>query len=158
MSWPETAASPAADSATPAAVSFPAANENPPEPSSQLSGQAGAAARHPEGQSLVHVQERAGQAHHGRPAQGDVALGAVLDHLGDADADTRRFLAALADAAAQRWREEDQGIWEVRGEPRHFTHSKVMCWVALDRAVRLADLLGALERASGFAAKPEKWW
>ena len=35
--------------------------------------------------------------------------------------------------------EPDQGIWEVRGEPRHFLYSKVMCWVALDRAVALAD-------------------
>ena len=47
---------------------------------------------------------------------------------------TRRFLVALADAAASRWREHDQGIWEVRGEPRHFLYSKLMCWVALDRA------------------------
>src|SRR5438270_3862165 len=37
------------------------------------------------------------------------------------------------------WRRPDCGIWEVRSEPLHFTHSKVMCWVALDRAVRLAD-------------------
>jgi GH15 family glucan-1,4-alpha-glucosidase len=37
------------------------------------------------------------------------------------------------------WREPDSGIWEVRNGPFHFTHSKVMCWVALDRAIRLAD-------------------
>ena len=40
-----------------------------------------------------------------------------------------------ADTAARRWREKDQGIWEVRGEPRHFLYSKLMCWVALDRAI-----------------------
>jgi GH15 family glucan-1,4-alpha-glucosidase len=57
------------------------------------------------------------------------------------DDDVRTFLVALADAAAGRWREPDQGIWEVRGDPRHFTYSKVMCWVALDRAVKLAPLL-----------------
>lgn len=57
------------------------------------------------------------------------------------DDDVRAFLVALADAAAERWPEPDQGIWEVRGEPRHFVYSKVMCWVALDRAVRLAPLL-----------------
>jgi GH15 family glucan-1,4-alpha-glucosidase len=42
----------------------------------------------------------------------------------------------------QRWREPDKGIWEVRGERRHFTHSKVMAWVAFDRGVRLCDEFG----------------
>ncbi len=49
------------------------------------------------------------------------------------------LLAFLADRAAARWREPDQGIWEVRGGPRHFLYSKLLCWVALDRALRLAD-------------------
>ena len=49
------------------------------------------------------------------------------------------MLAALADAAADRWMLPDHGIWEVRGEPRQFLHSKLMCWVALDRAVLLAE-------------------
>ena len=69
-----------------------------------------------------------------------------LDRLGPA---TRRFLADLADTAAARWREADQGIWEVRGEPRHFLYSKLMCWVALDRAIALADRLDALDRSTG---------
>ena len=55
------------------------------------------------------------------------------------DADTGRGLAAVADYVCATWREPDHGIWEVRMEPRHFTHSKMMCWVALDRALRLAD-------------------
>jgi GH15 family glucan-1,4-alpha-glucosidase len=42
--------------------------------------------------------------------------------------------------ALERWREPDQGIWEVRGEPKHFTSSKMMCWVAADRGARLATL------------------
>lgn len=42
----------------------------------------------------------------------------------------------------QRWTEPDEGIWEVRGPRRHFTHSKVMAWVAMDRAVRSVQLLG----------------
>lgn len=50
----------------------------------------------------------------------------------------RRVLRHLADRAATRWRETDQGLWEVRCEPRHFLSSKLMCWVALDRALRLA--------------------
>src|SRR5919112_4080418 len=66
----------------------------------------------------------------------------LSDHLHGLDPQTRAFLAALADAAATHWREKDQGIWEVRGEPRHFLYSKVMCWVALDRAIDLADLIG----------------
>ena len=53
---------------------------------------------------------------------------------------------SLADAAARRWQEKDQGIWEVRGEPRDFVYSKLMCWVALARAVALADRLGAADR------------
>ena len=56
---------------------------------------------------------------------------------------TRRFLVELADTAARRWQEKDHGIWEVRGEPRHFVYSKLMCWVALERATALADRLGA---------------
>jgi len=52
-------------------------------------------------------------------------------------------LSFMADETVRRWREPDHGIWEVRGEKRHFLHSKLMCWVALDRAVRLAaDLDG----------------
>jgi alpha,alpha-trehalase len=42
--------------------------------------------------------------------------------------------------ALERWREPDRGIWEVRGEPQHFTSSKLMCWVAADRGARLARL------------------
>jgi GH15 family glucan-1,4-alpha-glucosidase len=61
-------------------------------------------------------------------------------------ADTKRFMADLADAAAARWTETDQGIWEIRGEPRHFLYSKLMCWVAADRAIALADLLNASDR------------
>ena len=63
---------------------------------------------------------------------------------------TKRFLVELADTAARRWTEKDQGIWEIRGEPRDFLYSKLMCWVALDRAVRLADRLGASDRVSAW--------
>jgi GH15 family glucan-1,4-alpha-glucosidase len=61
------------------------------------------------------------------------------------DDDYWRFLLQLVDAAAERWQEPDRGIWEWRGEPRHFVHSKVMCWVALDRGLALAE--GSLRRA-----------
>ncbi len=55
------------------------------------------------------------------------------------DDDYWRFLLSLVDTAAERWDQPDRGIWELRGEPRHFVYSKVMCWVALDRGVRLAE-------------------
>jgi GH15 family glucan-1,4-alpha-glucosidase len=49
------------------------------------------------------------------------------------------FLSELVNEAAKRWSDPDRGIWEVRGEPQHFVHSKVMCWAALDRGIALAD-------------------
>jgi GH15 family glucan-1,4-alpha-glucosidase len=54
------------------------------------------------------------------------------------DDDYWRFLLELVDSAAERWREPDRGIWEIRGEPKHFVYSKLMCWLALDRGVALA--------------------
>ncbi len=53
--------------------------------------------------------------------------------------DDWRFLVSLIDHAAERWREPDCGIWEWAGGPEHFVHSKVLCWSALDRGLRLAD-------------------
>jgi GH15 family glucan-1,4-alpha-glucosidase len=55
------------------------------------------------------------------------------------DRDTGAVLARIADRVCAIWRRPDSGIWEVRNGPCQFTHSKVMCWVALDRAARLAD-------------------
>jgi GH15 family glucan-1,4-alpha-glucosidase len=75
------------------------------------------------------------------------------DVLDDA---TASFLVAVADAAAARWRETDQGIWEVRGAPQEFLYSKLMCWVALDCAIKLADRLGATERIDGWAKTREE--
>jgi alpha,alpha-trehalase len=63
---------------------------------------------------------------------------------------TRRFFVQLAETASRRWREKDQGLWEVRGEPRDFLYSKLMCWVALDRAVALADRLDASDRVEAW--------
>jgi GH15 family glucan-1,4-alpha-glucosidase len=55
------------------------------------------------------------------------------------DRDTGIVMARIADYVCDIWRMPDSGIWEVRNGPFHFTHSKVMCWVALDRAARLAS-------------------
>jgi GH15 family glucan-1,4-alpha-glucosidase len=54
------------------------------------------------------------------------------------DADYWEFLTQLIETAARRWREPDRGIWEVRGQPQHFVHSKVMCWASLDCGIRIA--------------------
>jgi len=54
----------------------------------------------------------------------------------------------LADFVVSHWREPDNGIWESRGGLRHFVHSKAMCWVALDRAVQLASIVGAPSEVS----------
>jgi GH15 family glucan-1,4-alpha-glucosidase len=76
-------------------------------------------------------------------------LGQLLDLAWDwhqrghsPDDDLWKFICELVERAARDWRLPDRGLWEWRGEPRHFTHSKVMCWVALDRGIRLAREVG----------------
>jgi GH15 family glucan-1,4-alpha-glucosidase len=54
------------------------------------------------------------------------------------DDDYWRFLAELVECTARRWQEPDRGIWEWRGEPRHFVHSKALCWAALEHGIELA--------------------
>ena len=76
----------------------------------------------------------------------------LREQLRDMDRQTRDFLVAVADTAGSRWKEKDQGIWEVRDEPRDFVYSKLMCWAALDRAVKMAKLLDAEDRAEGWSA------
>jgi len=74
----------------------------------------------------------------------------VYDRRGHSiDADTARRLAEVADRVCRIWRRRDCGIWEVRRDPQHFTHSKLMCWVALDRAVRLAKESRIPARSAG---------
>ena len=58
-----------------------------------------------------------------------------------------RCCATRSTGAWRVWRKPDQGIWEARGEPRHYVSSKLMCWVALDRGARLAELRGEPELA-----------
>jgi GH15 family glucan-1,4-alpha-glucosidase len=63
-------------------------------------------------------------------------------HGGEIDEVFWDFLSRVGGVVLETWREPDQGIWEIRGEPRQFVYSKVMAWVALDRLVRLAELDG----------------
>jgi alpha,alpha-trehalase len=71
------------------------------------------------------------------------ALDSILLHTRRSQRMPRRLwpiVQAQADCAAAVWREPDQGIWEARGAPQHYVSSKLMCWVAMDRAAKLAEL------------------
>lgn len=67
----------------------------------------------------------------------------------------RHLLCALADTVCELWRQPDAGIWEIRASPRHNTHSKVMCWVALDRILRLHARIGLAIDADRIARERE---
>jgi GH15 family glucan-1,4-alpha-glucosidase len=87
--------------------------------------------------------------------QSDV-LGAVMDALAmardeglDEDEDSWSLQRTLVDDLAEHWKARDHGLWEIRGPQRHFTHSRVMVWVAFDRAIRAVEehgLTGAVDR------------
>src|SRR5262249_55638949 len=90
--------------------------------------------------------------------QNDV-FGAVLDsillHTRRSGRLPRRLwpiVQSQAECATQVWRNPDQGIWEARGAPQHYVSSKLMCWLALDRAGKLADLRGDPELSAKWHA------
>jgi GH15 family glucan-1,4-alpha-glucosidase len=94
--------------------------------------------------------------------QNDV-FGAVLDSVFLHAVRSKRLPRRLwptvqsqAEGAAKVWREPDQGIWEARGAPQHYVSSKLMCWVALDRAAKLAAIRGDAALASGWEATAEE--
>ncbi len=96
---------------------------------------------------------RIGNAAH-KQAQHDV-WGAVLDafYLRTKSRDQLPdriwpILVSQVETALEHWREPDHGLWETRGEPHHFTSSKLMCWTATDRGARLAEIHGDLEYAA----------
>jgi GH15 family glucan-1,4-alpha-glucosidase len=85
-------------------------------------------------------------------------LGAIVDcvyqHTRSRDSLSERawrLVVHAVETTLQRWQQPDHSIWETRGEPQHFTFSKVMCWVAADRGARLAALRGETDRA-------DRWW
>jgi GH15 family glucan-1,4-alpha-glucosidase len=80
----------------------------------------------------------------------------LRDQLGELTPPTAAFLRSLADRAAATWREPDAGIWEGREGERDYLTSKVMCWVALDRAIDLADRLGAEADVARWKAEREQ--
>ncbi|MBZ5733771.1 glycoside hydrolase family 15 protein [Nocardioides sp. TRM66260-LWL] len=70
------------------------------------------------------------------------AMAQLRERGDDPDGNAWALQRALVDDLAKHWREPDRGIWEIRGEPRHFTHSRAMVWVAFDRAVRAIETHG----------------
>jgi GH15 family glucan-1,4-alpha-glucosidase len=94
--------------------------------------------------------------------QNDV-FGAVLDSI---LLHTRRsqrlpgrawpIIVSQAECAGKVWQEPDQGIWEARGEPQHYVSSKLMCWMAMDRAAHLAGIRGDPQRAAQWRATAEE--
>ena len=94
--------------------------------------------------------------------QNDV-FGAVLDsillHTRRSNRLPRRLwplAVAQAEGATRVWRDPDQGIWEARGKPQHYVSSKLMCWVALDRAAKLAEIRGDPEQQASWQATAEE--
>jgi len=94
--------------------------------------------------------------------QNDV-FGAVLDsillHTRHSARLPRRLwpiVQSQAECATGIWRNPDQGIWEARGKPQHYVSSKLMCWVALDRAAKLAEIRGDPELQGGWRATADE--
>ena len=81
------------------------------------------------------------------------ALYLYREQLGELHPEIRRFVVDLADTAARRWREADAGMWEMRGAPQHHVSSKVLCWVALDRAIALAPTSRAVRGRRALARR-----
>lgn len=67
------------------------------------------------------------------------AIWLYVQEVGHIDGDTGKEIGRIADWVAKHWRDRDSGIWEVRREPTHFIQSKAFCWIALDRACKLAE-------------------
>jgi GH15 family glucan-1,4-alpha-glucosidase len=67
------------------------------------------------------------------------AIWLYVQDVGHVDGDTGKEVAKIADYVVEHWRDADSGIWEVRDDTTHFTQSKACCWVALDRACKLAE-------------------
>jgi GH15 family glucan-1,4-alpha-glucosidase len=79
------------------------------------------------------------------------ALDSIMLHTRRSQRLPRRLwplVESQAECATKVWREPDQGIWEARGAPQHYVSSKLMCWVALDRAAKLAEIRGSQARAA----------
>ena len=66
------------------------------------------------------------------------------------------IIQAQAECATKVWENPDQGIWEARGAPQHYVSSKLMCWVALDRAAKLAGIRGDPELVQAWSSTADE--
>lgn len=80
----------------------------------------------------------------------------LVQQIGELDRVETRFLVDLADKAEAVWNVPDHGIWEIRGEPRHYLHSKLMCWAALDHAITMADHIDGIHRLDSWMQSREE--
>ncbi len=83
------------------------------------------------------------------------AIHQYRERLGELHPEIQRFAAELANTAMSRWKEPGAGIWEMRGPPQRHVSSALLCWVALDRAVKLAPQLGEFAREAEWSAGRE---
>ncbi len=87
------------------------------------------------------------------------ALDSILLHTRRSQRLPRRLwpiVQAQAECATKVWRKPDQGIWEARGKPQHYVSSKLMCWVAMDRAAQLAGIRGDADREATWRATADE--
>ena len=86
---------------------------------------------------------------------GEVILGlhSMYGLTGEMPSGAWPVVRTLADTVMRHWRRKDRGVWEVRGELRDFVYSKTMCWVALDRGARIAEIFGERRRADAWARR-----
>jgi len=84
------------------------------------------------------------------------AIHFTYDVKKDMTDDIWRIVQSIADFISKNWKMQDFSIWELRGRPLHYTYSKVMCWVAMDRAQKIAMLLGDREREKKWSAVREE--
>jgi alpha,alpha-trehalase len=87
------------------------------------------------------------------------ALDSILLHSRRSERLPRRLwpiVQSQTECATKVWREPDQGIWEARGKPQHYVSSKLMCWVAMDRAAKLAAIRGDAEIGSTWQATAQE--
>ena len=85
-----------------------------------------------------------------------ISIHSLLLLHGEISAESWQMVHSLAETVMGNWHRKDRGVWEVRGEQQHFVYSKVMCWVGLDRASHIADVMGHKQLAGRWSRTAER--